>query len=66
VLVLLTRPFSRESLPRREGVTYVQPSRAVPVAKWDYTSPDRVREAYDLGREDGARFARQRLASRAA
>jgi hypothetical protein len=36
---------------------YVQPSRPVPVASWDYTDPDGLQAAFDLGRRDGEAFA---------
>ena len=55
VLVLLTRCFER--LPESERVTYVQPSRQIPIGAWDYTSPSAIQDAYDLGRRDGERFA---------
>ena len=53
-LVLLTRPFAR--LPSIPGRTYVQPSRPVPVAAWDYTDPTALQSTFDLGRRDGERF----------
>jgi len=65
-LVLLTRCFPDEALPRREGLTYVAPSQPVPVAKWDYTRPALVQETFDLGRRDGERFAREAGQDRAA
>jgi predicted acylesterase/phospholipase RssA len=55
-LVLLTRPHLRAALPEIPGRTYVAPSRPIPVAKWDYTSPALVQETYDLGRRDGESF----------
>ena len=57
-LVLLTRRYPIEVLPRVPGRMYVQPSETVPVFKWDYTSPSGLQEAYDLGRRDGENFAR--------
>jgi predicted acylesterase/phospholipase RssA len=51
VLVLLNRPCSPPALA--DNVQYLAPSREVPIHKWDYTSPDRVRQAFDLGRRDG-------------
>ena len=59
VLVLLTRPCPEDAIPRVEGRSYVMPSRPVPVAKWDYTSPELVRRTFDLGRSDGEAFARR-------
>lgn len=56
-LVLLTRFFSPEAIPRAPGRTYVAPSRPVPIVNWDYTSPELVQQTYDLGRSDGERFA---------
>jgi predicted patatin/cPLA2 family phospholipase len=58
-LVLLTKPFPPECIPRVSGRVYAQPSQPVPVHKWDYTNPDGVRAAYDLGRRDGERFVDQ-------
>ena len=55
-LVLLTRRYRR--LPVRPGVHYVQPSKPVPIEMWDYTSPHGVEASFDLGRRDGAAFAR--------
>ena len=64
ILVLLTRPYPAERLPRIKGRTYVQPSEPIRLYKWDYTSPQGFQEVYDLGRRDGERFARQLLAKR--
>ena len=58
-LVLLTRRFPERALPQRPGLTYVQPSEPIPVAKWDYTSPERVERTFAQGRRDGERFAEQ-------
>jgi predicted acylesterase/phospholipase RssA len=60
-LVLLTRRYPEAAIPRVPGRTYVQPSRPLPVAKWDYTNPGKVQETYDLGRRDGEAFARRWL-----
>jgi hypothetical protein len=59
-LVLLTRPHARAAFPQIPGRTYVAPSRAIPVAKWDYTSPGLVQDAFDLGRRDGEAFVAER------
>jgi len=59
-LVLLTRAFDPAVLPRRPGFTYLTPSQPIPIAAWDYTSPDLVQQTYDLGRRDGEAFARSR------
>ena len=60
-LVLLTRPYPAAWIPRVEGRTYVMPSETIPVQRWDYTSPELVQRAYDLGRRDGEAFARDAL-----
>ncbi|MDJ0848626.1 MAG: patatin-like phospholipase family protein [Myxococcota bacterium] len=65
VLVLLTRHRPEEDLPCVPGRTYVQPSEPLPIDKWDYTSPEGVREAFDLGRRDGEAFARSTAQSAA-
>ena len=64
-LVLLTRHYSEQKVPRVAGRTYVCPSSPIPVVKWDYTSPELVQQTYDLGRSDGEAFA-SRYASGAA
>jgi len=51
VLVLLNRPHALPAVV--DNVCYVAPSQPVPIHKWDYTSPERVRQAYDMGRRDG-------------
>lgn len=60
VLVMVTRLYPRpqmfvvsEGAQRR---VYVQPSRKVPISAWDYTSPQQMRIAYDLGRDDAGQF----------
>lgn len=58
-LVLLTRRYAEEVLPRTPGRTYVQPSDDIPVDKWDYASPERVQKTLDLGRRDGESFLRR-------
>jgi predicted acylesterase/phospholipase RssA len=53
-LVMLTRRYAAlPDIPRR---TYVQPSAKIPVDAWDYTSPEGIQSAYDLGRRDGESF----------
>jgi predicted acylesterase/phospholipase RssA len=56
ILVLLTRRY--ESLPTTEGVVYVQPSEPIPIGSWDYTSPEKLQQSFDLGRKDGEEYAR--------
>ena len=57
-LVLLSR--YRATLPRCTRERYVCPSRPVPVAPWDFASPERVVATFELGRADGARFIEER------
>jgi predicted acylesterase/phospholipase RssA len=56
MLVLLTGQHAAATLPSVPGRTYVQPSRPLTVSTWDYTSPEGVQDAYDLGRRDGERW----------
>jgi predicted acylesterase/phospholipase RssA len=51
VLVFLNIP--RASAGPDGAVHYIAPPEPVPIHKWDYTSPERVRRAYDRGRRDG-------------
>jgi len=57
-LFLLTRWYPDKTLPSISDHTYAQPSRPIAISKWDYTNPDGLRDAYELGREDGKRFRR--------
>ncbi len=57
-LVMVTRHYPKDALPRVPGRSYVCPSREVPIVKWDYTSPALVQETFDLGRRDGEAFVR--------
>ena len=43
-------------LPRDGRELYACPSRRVPVSTWDFSSPDKVIETFELGHGDGARF----------
>ncbi len=58
VLVLLTRRYPPGAIPQSDERLYVQPSRPIPIDKWDYASPDLVRATLDLGRRDGREFLR--------
>lgn len=57
-LVLLSRPYKQ--LPTHPSRLYVQPSREPAVSMWDYTSPERIQQTFDLGRTDGEAFANAR------
>lgn len=60
VLVMVTRRYPRPRLftvaHDEQQRFYVQPSSKVPISSWDYTSPQQIRHAYDLGRRDGERL----------
>ncbi len=56
-LVLLTRRYKASDIPNQPGRLYVQPSQPLPISKWDYTSPGKMQETFDIGRRDGERFA---------
>lgn len=58
-LVLTTRHYPRHApVFMREGRVYVQPSRKVAAASWDYTSPERYEQTWAQGRSDGEAFLR--------
>jgi hypothetical protein len=59
-LVLLTRDYPAERLPRVPGRTYVMPSERIPIVKWDYASPRLMQATFDLGRRDAEAFVRTR------
>ncbi len=63
-LVLLTRPFKR--VPAHPLRTYVQPSQPVPVSAWDYTDPDGLVAAFELGQRDAVRWCTEVLSRTAA
>jgi len=64
VLGMVTRLYPRPQMfvvPHQtaQGVQqrlYVQPSARVPISSWDYTSPQQMQHAYNLGRVDGERL----------
>ncbi|MCP4129767.1 MAG: patatin-like phospholipase family protein [bacterium] len=55
-LVLLTRQYPEESIPKIPGRTYVQPSEPISITKWDYTNPEGLQTAYELGQRDAETF----------
>lgn len=55
-LVILSRPAPPELLPAEPRRLYLAPSAPVPVSKWDYTSPAKLRSTFDLGRADADRY----------
>ena len=58
-LVLTTRRYKRFApVFVRDGHVYVQPTRKIEVASWDYASPRRYRLVYEHGRADAEAFLR--------
>ena len=57
-LLLLTRRYADEKLPEIPGRVYIQPSENVPLSKMDYTNPDGIQTAFELGRKDAFAFSR--------
>ncbi|MCL1834222.1 MAG: patatin-like phospholipase family protein [Leptospirales bacterium] len=59
MLVLMTRLYKANRIPNDPDILYIQPSKLPPIAKWDYTNPSGLQDAYDLGRRDGETFIKQ-------
>jgi len=58
-LVLLTRKYKDEIIPKNTDVLYIQPSEHIHIKKWEYTDPDGLQYVFDMGRRDGEDFVRQ-------
>ncbi|MFA0812761.1 patatin-like phospholipase family protein [Microbulbifer epialgicus] len=68
VLILLTRryPGCADWFTRRRGEqlwTYIQPSKRPPISVWDFTNPEGLRKACEIGRQDGRKFLQNIFAS---
>jgi predicted acylesterase/phospholipase RssA len=61
MLILLTKAYPADAIPRVVGRTYVQPSQPVPIDAWDYTSARGVQATVDLGRRDAEHFVNIRV-----
>ncbi len=59
ILLLLTRVYPEDKIPRIPGWTYIQPSEDIPIVKWDYSNPSGLQKTYDLGRKDGDAFVKR-------
>ena len=59
-LVLLSKKY-RQPLPVPGTRIYAQPSEPIRIDKFDYANPQGLQETYDLGLEDGRRFAQSTL-----
>lgn len=57
-LVMVTSLYPRQRIPEKAETTYLQPSRPIPVTKWDYANPAGIRAAFELGRDDARAFLR--------
>lgn len=55
-LVLLTRRYMDSAIPLPGEKVYIQPSQTIPISKWDYTNPEGLQGAYDLGKKDAESF----------
>lgn len=55
-LVLLSKRY-RHALPEDGDRTYVQPSQAITLDKFNYADPVALQAVYDLGLDDGIRWA---------
>ncbi len=58
MLVFSTHCFPRHALPVVKNRLYLAPSRPIPISMWDYSSPGRVRQSFDLGFEDASQYLR--------
>lgn len=58
LLVLLTRKYPSTSIPSIEKRVYIQPSEPIGIAKWDYTNPQGIKDAFEQGKKDGEKFIR--------
>jgi predicted acylesterase/phospholipase RssA len=58
-LVLLSRQYPKHTIPDIPNRYYLQPSSPISVSKWDFTNPEGLQEAYNLGKEDANSFLRQ-------
>lgn len=56
VLILMSKTYKKGRIPDIPGRIYVEPSKTPDVFKWDYTSPEKLQEAYDDGCRDGELF----------
>ena len=60
-LVLLTRKYRDDMIPKNSRIKYIQPSEEIPIPKWEYTDPDGVQLVYDMGRRDGEAFVKEHM-----
>lgn len=51
-IILLTRLYEKTTFPDAEKRLYIQPSKELGISKWDYTNPEGLQKAYELGKKD--------------
>lgn len=56
MLILMSKIYKKGRIPAIPGRIYVEPSKTPDIFKWDYTSPEKLQEAYDDGCRDGELF----------
>ena len=56
MLVLLSRRYPPDRIPRGGKRCYLQPSRDPLISRWDYTNPGGLQATFDLGRRDAEAF----------
>lgn len=56
MLVLLSRRYPADRIPRGGERLYLQPSEDPLVGRWDYTNPGGLQATFDLGRRDAETF----------
>jgi len=59
MIVLMSRIHRIDRIPQTGERLYLQPSVTPAISKWDYTNPDGLQSAYDLGKKDGETFIKQ-------
>jgi predicted acylesterase/phospholipase RssA len=56
MLVLLSRRYPSDRIPRSGERLYLQPSRDPLIGRWDYTNPVGLQATFDMGRRDAETF----------
>jgi len=56
MLVLLSRRYPSDRIPRGGLRLYLQPSKDPLIGRWDYTNPGGLQATFDLGRRDAETF----------
>lgn len=56
MLILMSKTYKKGRIPAIPGRIYVEPSKTPDIFKWNYTSPEKLQQAYDEGCRDGEVF----------